>query len=339
MLKVNGVDIETGYSLEVVEDNDTERAFSNFKYAKPYFEGTEVNVPYFKKNGVPIDFCAKGCRPAFNLRSLFQLDVHVSDDPYNRSIAFVKNGDKFRYMGADQVEYRRFILFELIGGGGGGSGGNAIVSGVGGGAGAYALVLVDYDKLIETFPSATYLGLNIYAGYGGAGSASRGDAGWGVDSRLSVNVNNEFVFTLTAKGGQGASAGEEGQGGTVETEGTQPAGITILYSANGQSGTVGTGTQTSTCPQIVHKVGFDTEGEKYRLTRGGYSMTTAGSGAGCGGSSQFGAGGQDGRTNNGYDGKDAGSSAYGAGGGGGRAKAFDSTTGGDGGDGMVFFYY
>lgn len=371
MLKVNGVNISESYGA-VLADSETETAYSNFPYAKPYLEQTKLNIPYFKKNGVPIDFCLG--RPTF-YRSIYSEtgDVGNIDGKYEgyqdmSMRSYYRIGD-FYYQyngigGSGYVEYRRFFLIEMIAGGGGGTGGNALFSGVGGGAGAYALILVDYEKLLKAFgfdKSDATKDLYVCARVkihgdsstpsrtAGLGAAERGTAYAGGEAILYIESDDGYIRNtidyIRCNGGGGANGGTVGSGGTVEILNELPDGLTVLYSATGQNGTDGLGVQTSTCPQIVHKVGFDTEGDKYRLVRGGYSMTTDGNGAGCGGSSQFGAGGQDGRTNDGYDGEDLyqtrkfSETRIGVGGGGGHAKAFSFSNGGNGGPPHVSFIY
>lgn len=353
MLKVNGIDIEEGYCLDVVSDsNDTrERAFSNFKYTKPYFDGTKVNIQQFKKNGTPIDFCLIGGRPSFTLRLeskdwdfspnyIIQKPEYDTRSPNPKEQYAVYDPASSRPTDSDII-YNTHMIIEIISGGGGGSGGGALLAGVGGGAGGYILLLIDTTKFgyREFVHTRTYSRLLIYGdtlnNHDGAGSSNRGQANQGRDIYIeyhdrSQSTDGEFRRIVTIHGGGGANAGDVGIGGSVEIAENLPECVTVLAYANGLNGAEGVSGSTITCPQTTVSIGFDSEGDNYKLTRGGFSSTTDGGGAGAGAPSQFGNGGYEGTTSNGYDGGTPDSTAYGAGGGGGHGRAFSSSTGGNG---------
>lgn len=322
MLKINGVNIGVGSKIVTATDRHStcERVYSNLEYVKPFFPKTEFTFPYFKKNGVPLNFCRFGGRPTFR------------ECRWRNPMWMDENG---RFWGRDgtgeatslSITSNAIIIFELIGGGGGGSGGGALLSGVGGGAGGYAVVAIDFPLL-----GANKV-LSVVTGAAGIQASNRGAASAGGDSKLLI----DDVEIINCHGGGGANAGDPGQGGAV-TFGSLPAGVTILYSATGQNGTTGVGAETSTCPSNTVWIGYETEGDNFKLTRGGYSITSTGGGAGVGGSSQFGAGGRDGFPDNGYDGSPPLGSAYGAGGGGGHGRAFSSSDGGNGVYGVIRAY-
>ena len=362
MLKVNGTDIEEGYFLDVVSDsNDTrERAFSNFKYTKPYFDGTKVNIQQFKKNGTPIDFCLIGGRPSFTLR-LESKDWELKPDFSIRKPDYSPSGHnpKMQYAVYDpasgsstnpDIIYNTHMIIEIISGGGGGSGGGALLAGAGGGAGGYILLLIDttkfsYRKFGNTRQySDIVVNGDSWANHDGAGSSNRGQANQGRDIYIdyrdrSQSSEYEYIRIATIYGGGGANAGDVGVGGSVEIAENLPECVTVLAYANGLNGAEGVSGSTITCPQTTVSIGFDSEGDNYKLTRGGFSSTTAGGGAGAGAPSQFGNGGYEGTTSNGYNGGTPDSAAYGAGGGGGHGRAFSSSTGGNGAHWSLRLYY
>ena len=360
MLKVNGTDIEEGYFLDVVSDsNDTrERAFSNFKYTKPYFDWTKVNIQQFKKNGTPIDFCLIGGRPSFTLRleskdwetapSLFIEKPKYRDDSQNPKEQYAVY-DPTSSSSTKPVIYNTHMIIEIISGGGGGSGGGALLAGVGGGAGGYILLLIDttkfsYYKSIDRYYSYISVNGDSWTNHDGAGSSNRGQANQGRDIYIdyfyrSQSIEAKSIRIATIYGGGGANAGDVGVGGSVEIAENLPECVTVLAYANGLNGAEGVSGSTITCPQTTVSIGFDSEGDNYKLTRGGFSSTTAGGGAGAGAPSQFGNGGYEGTTSNGYDGGTPDSTAYGAGGGGGHGRAFSSSTGGNGAHWSLRLYY
>lgn len=322
MLKINNTDIyvNSGIVIATGKHSTCERVYSNLKYVKPFFPKTEFTFPYFKKNGVPLNFCRRGGRPTFS-------ECNWSSPMWMGENGFfwtkTASGEDARIY----LDENSIIIFELIGAGGGGTGGGALLSGVGGGAGGYAVVAIDFLLL-----GANKV-LSFVSDAAGIQAPNRGTASAGGDTKLLI----DDVEIINCHGGGGADAGTPGQGGAV-TFGNLPAGVTVLYSATGQNGTEGVEAETSTCPSHTVWIGYETEGDNFKLTRGGYSITSAGSGAGVGGSSQFGAGGRDGTTNNGYDGRAPYVDAYGAGGGGGHGRAFSSSNGGNGGYGTVRGY-
>ena len=329
-LKINGNDLWSIYDIEHHVSDwkyiKMEWAFSNFPYVKPFFESSKFQIPQIKKNGVPVDFCYVGGRPSFknSLRTLSNggdsWSIWKSSDKkwYQRD----SSGNDSEMSSSVFRSSDRILLYELLAAGGGGTGGNALLAGVGGGAGGYAVVAVDFEVLVGKIVTVT-------TGAGGQQASARGNAGAGGDTVLSI----DGTPVITCHGGGGADGGNAGAGGTVEI-GNLPSGVQVLYAVNGLSGLEGTGTNTSSCPAFDVWAGFETEGDDYKLSRGGYSVTTDGNAAGAGASSQLSAGGKDGG-NGSYNGQNGGN---GAGGGGGRPRAFSSSNGGNGGNGYAVVY-
>ena len=363
MLKVNGEDIETKYMLECAKDDDTrERAYLNHKYIKPFFESTKREVPEFKIDGVPIPFCAKGGRPSFTEVTSYAPAPPPSEDVQewvitlskpetkNLNTNFLSTWQSTSNNNAITRSSSTCYVIEMIAGGGGGTGGGAVLAGVGGGAGAYAAIVVDTNKLPATLTNGIYtyakVSIRIKAmndapstsDHGGIGAANRGTATKGRDIEVSYEENGSSRVLVVCQGGNGASGGDPGNGGEVTVSDNLPEAVTILYSAGGLSAQGGVSSSTITCNQNTLTIGFEEEGEKYKLTRGGYTGVTDGGGASSGAPSQFGNGGIEGKTNNGYNGGTADLNANGAGGGGGHGKAFSQTDGGDGGRPKVIVY-
>lgn len=355
MLKVNGEDIEMKYNLETATDDDTrERAYSNHKYIKPFFESTKIQVPEFKANGEPISFCVKGGRPKFNkYNSITPPDVYDCGFRITAEDVWAKEEDVIKgychsilYSSNHKAIDATTFVIEMIAGGGGGTGGGALLAGVGGGAGAYAVIFVDVNKLPRRMVSNFWRSGSIFviinhntdsSATVGTGVPNRGDAYAGRNISViyadpeDLNNYEQGTVILTCTGGGGASGGTPGKGGEIIVSNDLPDGVTVLYSSNGLSAKDGVTSSTLTCVENTISIGFESEGNDYKLSRGGFTGTTAGGGASSGAPSQFGNGGIEGTTGNGYDGGDAGYTAYGAGGGGGHGKAFSQSNGGDGG--------
>ena len=239
---------------------------------------------------------------------------------------------------------------EMVAGGGGGTGGGAILAGVGGGAGAYAVIMVNTEELPYNESGGTYSYAKVRvrikplndspssSDYGGIGASNRGSATSGRDVEVVYEESGEEKIVITCQGGKGANAGDAGSGGTINISDGLPEAISVLYYTNGLSANGGVSANTITCPQNTLIVGFENEGDEYKLTRGGFNGVTEGGGASSGAPSQFGNGGIEGKTNNGYDGGDADINANGAGGGGGHGKAFSQSNGGNGGRPKIIVY-
>lgn len=325
MFKLNGADIGTSGTspLMAVEDrlSDVVKAYSNMKYAKPYFSTPVVQYEQFKLNGVSIQFAPLGGRPRFNLRASYGAGAY----------SFSVSGDKILVNGTELTDASksktRLVICELIGAGGGGSGGNALLSGCGGGSGAYAVFIVDFQKTNQ---------LVVTVGAGGAQAPNRGQASAGGNS--DVRQSNSSQNLLSCGGGGGGYAGDIGVAGVFTNSIGDASYIQLLFGVNGLSGTTGVGEETSSCPQSTLTVGFEEESANFKRLVGGHSITSTGGGAGVGGSSQFGAGGKDG-VGGSYDGKSPDSTAYGAGGGGGHGRAFSQSNGGNGVDGILNIYW
>ena len=339
MFKVKGEDIATKYGLEVAQENDNrERAYLNHKYIKPFFESTKIQVPEFKVNDAPIPFCAKGGRPTFARGG--RLGPSSPNDGQTFSRIFSRKTTQ-----NPSLLTTTCYVVEMIAGGGGGTGGGAVLAGVGGGAGGYCVIVIDTNKLPRR-SDGTYAEIEVRIaqasdfGRGGYGAPNRGAAMKGRDIQVIYRENTtQDQILITVQGGGGASGGDPGIGGDVTIyENSLPEAITVLYSASGLSANDGVGASTITCPENTLTIGFESEGNDYKQTRGGFTGATAGGGASSGAPSQFGNGGIEGKTNNGYDGGDADWSAYGAGGGGGHGKAFSRSDGGDGGYPSIFTY-
>lgn len=363
MFKINGEDIEMIYALEVAQTDDKRvRAYANHKYIKPYFESTKVHIQEFKQNGSPIDFCVKGGRPKFKkLSEIYVYDWSYEEDwicitkPSVTTLDKRTGGQYLLHPGNDSHECEATVfVVEMIAGGGGGTGGGALLAGVGGGSGAYAMIAVDVNKLPYAYSNGWYRYGRIYirvktlntiissSDVGGTGAANRGTAqnGRGIEV-LYVPPNDSLANAtaiLTCNGGFGASEGTPGNGGNYQASENLPEAVMVIYSANGISAEGGVGSSTISCQQNTISIGYDSEGDEYKLTRGGFTGVTEGGGASSGAPSQFGNGGAEGKTNNGYDGGNAERSAYGAGGGGGHGKAFSQSNGGNGGRPKVYVY-
>lgn len=359
MFKVNGEDIAIKYGLEVAQENDNrERAYSNHRYIKPFFESTKIRVPEFKIDGTPIPFCAKGGRPNFarflQIGPFDRQDTYsrgyvfskrITDDPETKFSSYVWETHNGLTLSRKYTDTTCFVI-EMIAAGGGGTGGGAVFAGVGGGAGGYCVITVDTTKLplrsdgsyaeVEVLiPQSTDLAA------GGDGAPNRGTAVKGRDIEVLYRENTTTQSKLIiVHGGNGANGGDPGAGGGVTiNEDLLPEAIKVLYSASGLSANDGVGASTITCPENTLTIGFESEGDDYKQVRGGFTGITAGGGASSGAPSQFGDGGIEGKTNNGYDGGDAGLLAYGAGGGGGHGKTFSQSDGGAGGLPAIFLYY
>ena len=363
MFKINGEDIETKYMLEVASEGDTrERTYLNHKYIKPFFESTKIQVPEFKNNGTPMTFCTKGGRPSFTEVISYAPAPPPSGDVQEWSISFSKPKTKnpatnflSTWSSTDTGKSIKrntstCYVVELVAGGGGGTGGGALLAGVGGGAGAYAAIVIDTNKLEHTLVNGVYEYAKVTirmkplndnpsdSDFGGIGAPNRGTATNGRDIEVIYEKNGEESVVINCQGGRGASGGDPGSGGAFSTLSELPNAISVLYSANGLSASEGVSSSTIVCPQNTLIIGYEDEGDEYKLTRGGFSGVTDGGGASSGAPSQFGNGGAEGKTNNGYSGGDADETAHGAGGGGGHGKAFSQSDGGDGGRPTIIVY-
>ncbi|HIY98840.1 MAG TPA: hypothetical protein H9677_05650 [Firmicutes bacterium] len=361
MFKINGEDIETKYMLEVASEGDTrERAYLNHKYIKPFFESTKIQIPEFKNNGTPMTFCTKGGRPSFTEVISYAPAPPPSEDVQEWNIVFSKPDTKTPTTnflsvwstnnGETTESASTCYIIEMVAGGGGGTGGGAILAGVGGGAGAYAVIMVNTEELPYNESGGTYSYAKVRvrikplndspssSDYGGIGASNRGSATSGRDVEVVYEESGKEKIVITCRGGKGANAGDVGSGGTINISDDLPEAISVLYYTNGLSANGGVSASTITCPQNTLIVGFENEGDEYKLTRGGFNGVTEGGGASSGAPSQFGNGGIEGKTNNGYDGGDADINANGAGGGGGHGKAFSQSNGGNGGRPKIIVY-
>lgn len=373
ILKINGVAIK---AEEVVSPMyfQGERAWSNFNYIKPYFDWGRMPLSEFKTNSQPTDFCKFGYRPRFDLRVSCNVARHYSggaagtESVYRRTSTTITvsedtsieptsripgvtnkihhvrrwsnvSGEWTTELDETTTLHKGIFLIEMIGAGGAGSGGSALLSGVGGGAGAYMVLALHIAELLRESASVT---ISVSLGWGGwknfTGGRGQADAG----ENTSITISNGTISgTITCGGGSGANEGTPGAGGSLfSIDDSLSNYVQILTQVNGQSGTEGVLAETSTSQAVDIYVGNEGDGDTYRLQRSSKSITASGAGAGVGGSSQFGAGGADGKTgsDDAYDGKSPSSTSYGAGGGGGHGKAFSSSYGGIGMDGCVNIY-
>lgn len=332
-LKINGTDIAEAYDLEVATDktDPRSRAFSNYEYIKPFLDFTNVSVEKVQKNDTPVMFCRKGGRPTFT--NSYDLSSKFFSGYGAIWIYRSENGEYYtRNSSGDTLipeipSTQDILIFEIIGGGGGGSGGTSLLCGVGGGSGGYAVTAVDF-KTSRGENNTLYCVIGR-GGEGATGGTYRGTGKSGGNSSLQLGGES-----LICGGGRGASDGTPGNGGTV----TIPSAFVALYQADGYTGGRGVVDGGTESDAISVFVGYPTEGDDYRINRGGYEVKGSLSGAGTGACSQFGRGGEDG-TSSSRNGGDAPSTARGAGGGGGYRNLGSSSNGGRGANGRIIIHW
>lgn len=358
MLKINGVPIEDLYELEIADAGDTrQRAVKNSKYIACTEMAKNNNlfarIDGFKINGVPLSVCAKGSRPRFTLRHSIKVDSNVKElylvslksgaiwitssyeVAYQREIESLETTEtQFEIIPASVAA--KIILIEAIAGGGGGSGGGTLISGGGGGSGGMALLEARIDD--SSF-------IRCEVGNGGEGCQDLGQAAGGERTYIAVQSKegggeNYWYIGIACLRGEGANKETGGSGGQVSISRTNPqvAGAAEKEYIGNPSGTGQKGGDTAdyktyTFEARTIECGLAGESQCSK-TYGAYSVTSNACGAGA--NSFFGAGAKPPEAFN-SNGTDA--TAYGAGGSGGAAKAFSSTKGGRGADGIINIYY
>ena len=286
-------------------------------------------------NGQEILIAPKGTRPICKVNTQ-RISKEVAGQYY-----LIKFSDGSVRLTTNDVEYTaapegelvceawedvKYIIFELQGAGAGGSGGSAVLAGVGGGAGSYILGLLKIEH--EAHPAGYWKqnSLPIKIAAGTVGSSNRGKA---ADADYSGFYGSDDVC-LKANGGIGADGGDAGGSPVPTINGMEDIfhAFTASSSGSGSIGTASASIGAYTSPILALEEGWNL------LSYPEYSTYADVSGGG--GCTHFGEGGS-GKAFTGTNGEDG--KAPGTGGAGGTSKAFGSTTGGAGRDGLLRLYY
>lgn len=326
--------VKTSFNGQSINDirektdwNRTDKRFITY-YNYSAFPTTPISTD-FQNNGTPWGNIAPiGTRPNCNLRlsqtvpgqyylikfsdssvRLTTVDVDYTSTPQGEIIGLPE-------------ENLKFLILELQGAGGGGSGGGSLFAGTGGAGGGYLLGIANLEHAAGGNWKQNSIPLQV--GRGGSGVKDRNQAGNGEDTGFYIDTS----LALCASGGNGADGGDPGSHREVITAGVDSI-FALFYSLNGNDGR--SGERSNSLPQATSAaLGPVDENSVLNYP----SVSASGGYGGSGGCSRLAGGGDANRTPgaNGGNGKGAG-----AGGGGGSATPV--SYGGNGGDGLINFYY
>lgn len=309
------------------------------------------DLPYFE-SGSRLNWCVRGTKPQFNVLTLRDYPTE-SGKPIkiyrtNEFLTFenLPGQNQSIQLGAsnfkDRVVPLRLLVAIQGGGGGGGSSGN-VWSGAGGGGGGYLQVILNLEKTGGYF--------TVIVGAGGRGGnipdiPAGGNAESGQQTSInwyntSTSVTTELAAALGGYRGESMN-GVGGPGGGYSINTTMLGQgyfyyVSTHYTKSGAAG--GTGGNgggevagysyfATNNPDEQSGINIHNESNHYGGETNG--ATTGGGG----GASPLGEGGYEGGVaQDGFPG------TYGSGGGGGRFTVGAIKNGGDGGDGVVTFYY
>ena len=366
MLKYNNTPIEDIYPLEIADEGDTRpRAWSNAKYIMAINGKDRPSRPeleHFKNNNSPAYFAAKGMCPRNRLRysitsnpstGLWYIikikdgSIWLTNKVYAQPWKLERlstTAEQFEIIPAEEDACKLYI--EMCGAGGGGSGGGGALCGAGGGGGAAATFTINMIGTRLTGSDTQYIrkGVNryvCYVGTGGEGVQDRNQAGDGGPSGFSGLPDNydapNYNISVICNGGKGANASNGGAPGTAELDG----GNYYPIPTDGCKGGDEAGYSTATFNQVMTNTQFGlgttasaTTNAQQTMVHGPYSVESTYTGAG--GNSAFGPGAEP-STYTDINGKNG--TYPGTGGSGGSAKAFSSSRGGNGANGVINIYY
>lgn len=364
MLKYNNTPIEDIYPLEIADEGDTRpRAWSNAKYIKGSRDRVYDDRPeltYFKNNGNRAEFAGKGMSPRNTLRysitsnpstGLWYIikikdgSIWLTSKVYAQPWTIERlstTAEQFEIIPAEEDACKLYI--EMCGAGGGGSGGGGALCGAGGGGGASACFAITMIGTELRNDDTQYVrkGVNryvCYVGTGGQGVQDRNQAGDGGPSGFSGLAGNYMALnsdiSIICHGGKGANASDGGAPGTVEIT----SGGCYPFPTAGCKGGDESGYSTTTFNQVtinmrVAGISDIDVNEQQEIVHGPYSVESTYTGAG--GNSAFGPGAEP-STYTDINGKNG--TYPGTGGSGGSAKAFNSSRGGNGANGVINIYY
>ena len=364
MLKYNNTPIEDIYPLEIADEGDTRpRAWSNTKYIRGVSDRLSADRPelnYFKINNLSASFAAKGMCPRNTLRYSITSNpstgiwylIKIKDgsiwltstvylEPWKIENLQTTN-EQFQIIPAE--EDACILHIEMCGAGGGGSGGGGALCGAGGGGGAAVSFIISMIGTQLTGDDKQYMrkGVNrylCYVGIGGEGVQDRNQAGDGGPSGFdSLDGNYTAVnsnISVICYGGKGANASNGGAPGILEIS----HGTYYSFPTDGCKGGDEAGYSTATFNEIIIKtenggIGNANTNAQQKIVHGPYSVTSTYTGAG--GNSAFGPGAEPSTYTN-VNGKNG--QYPGTGGSGGSSKAFGSSKGGNGANGVINIYY
>ena len=362
MLKYNNTPIEDIYPLEIADEGDTRpRAWSNTKYIKGLSDrSSRPELIYFQNNNLQAEFSAKGMSPRNTLRysitsnpstGLWYIikikdgSIWLTNKVYSQPWKLERlstTDEQFEIIPAEVDACELHI--EMCGAGGGGSGGGVALCGAGGGGGAAASFNITMIGTQLYGDDIQYIrkGVNryiCYVGTGGQGVQDREQAGDGGPSGFGSLDGNytalNSVISIVCHGGKGANASNGGAPGTVEVS----HGNYYSFPTDGCKGGDEGGYSTATFNEIIIKtenagIGDANTNAQQKIVHGPYSVASTYTGAG--GNSAFGPGAEP-STYTDINGKNG--TYPGTGGSGGSAKAFSSSRGGNGANGVINIYY
>lgn len=363
MLKYNDTPIEDIYPLEIADEGDTRpRAWSNAKYIKGSSDRfqSRPELNNFRNNNSQPQFAAKGMSPRNTLRysitsnpstGLWYLikikdgSIWLTSTLYSQPWtleSLTTTDEQFQIIPAEVDACELYI--EMCGAGGGGSGGGGALCGAGGGGGATACFKISMigTQLFNDDLQYMRKGVNryvCYVGTGGEGVQDRKKAGDGGPSGFGSLPGNyialNYDLSVICYGGKGANASDGGEPGTVELS----VGGCYPFPTAGCKGGDEAGYSTATFNQVTINVrtgglsDLDINAQQ-TIIHGPYSVESTYTGAG--GNSAFGPGAKPSTYIN-INGKNG--QYPGTGGSGGSSKAFSSSKGGNGANGVINIYY
>ena len=326
--------VKTSFNGQSINDirektdwNRTDKRFITY-YNYSAFPTNPISTD-FQNNGIPWGNIAPiGTRPNCNLR----LSVTTPGQYY-----LIKFSDNSVRLSNNDVEYTstpqgtviglpeenlKFLIGELQGAGGGGSGGGTIFSGTGGAGGGYILGLINLEH--DAGANWKQNSIPLQVGTGGAGVRDRNQAGNGEDTGFYVNSS----LALCASGGNGADGGDPGSHRGVAISGVDSIFYSFYY-LNGNDGRSGGGSNS------ISQANSPAVGPSSENVILSYPETNASGGYGGSGGCCRLSGGGDAYSSAGHNGGDA----KGPGGGGGGGSGAPASYGGNGGNGLINFYY
>lgn len=305
---------------------------TGYTYGEEALGGKYGGWPTFQRYEHKIS--AKGCRPYSKHRYSCKggtsgyIKKFADGEVWIGGNENMKNGTRL----CTSTDDWKWMFTCYCGGGGGGGGGSAVASAGGGGGAGYIYAV------FRLFPGRRMTFSCGRAGSGGGGN-SGGSSGSQSDVNLYANASipganqNSFADAEAGGGGGNGGSGSGGAAGGVYVISPQRDDFYVIKSKAGGSGASRNNAGGSS---TVNFVNYTPEAGSITYFTGLGGSSGGSSGGGGGGGCPLGNGGSGGSSQGASGGA---GDASGAGGGGGAWKAFGTTSGGNGADGYLAFYY